>query len=97
MEEVRLLHRWLTEGGTRLVNGKREPEIHMAAGQVERWRIVNAASARYVRLSVGGRPFALIGTDGVERIIEIQLDENERKMFNTSVEHVKELVKVVKM
>jgi FtsP/CotA-like multicopper oxidase with cupredoxin domain len=52
------------EGSTRLVNGKREPEIHMAAGQVERWRIVNAASARYVRLSVGGRPFAIIGTDG---------------------------------
>ena len=40
---------------------------------------------------------AVLGTGGVERIIEIQLDENERKMFNTSVEHVKELVKVVKM
>ena len=52
------------EGSTRLVNGRREPEIRMAAGQVERWRIVNAASARYVRLSVGGRPFAIIGTDG---------------------------------
>ena len=32
--------------------------------QVERWRIVNASSARYVRLSLGGRPFAIIGTDG---------------------------------
>ena len=52
------------EGSTRLVNGRREPVIHMAAGQMERWRIVNAASARYVRLSVGGRPFAIIGTDG---------------------------------
>jgi FtsP/CotA-like multicopper oxidase with cupredoxin domain len=52
------------EGGTRLVNGRREPDIRMAAGQMERWRIVNAASARYVRLSVGGRPFAIIGTDG---------------------------------
>jgi len=52
------------EGSTRLVNGRQEPEIRMAAGQVERWRIVNAASARYVRLSVGGRPFAIIGTDG---------------------------------
>jgi len=52
------------EGNTRLVNGRREPEIRMAAGQMERWRIVNAASARYVRLSVGGRPFAIIGTDG---------------------------------
>jgi FtsP/CotA-like multicopper oxidase with cupredoxin domain len=52
------------EGSTRLVNGRREPDIRMAAGQMERWRIVNAASARYARLSVGGRPFAIIGTDG---------------------------------
>jgi FtsP/CotA-like multicopper oxidase with cupredoxin domain len=52
------------EGNTRLVNGKKEPELTIAAGQVERWRIVNAASARYVRLSIGGRPFAILGTDG---------------------------------
>jgi len=52
------------EGNTRLVNGRQEPEIQMAAGQMERWRIVNAASARYVRLSVGGRPFQIIGTGG---------------------------------
>jgi FtsP/CotA-like multicopper oxidase with cupredoxin domain len=52
------------QGNTRLVNGKKEPELTIAAGQVERWRIVNAASARYVRLSIGGRPFTLIGTDG---------------------------------
>ena len=52
------------QGSTRLVNGKKEPELTIAAGQVERWRVVNAASARYVRLSIGGRPFTLIGTDG---------------------------------
>lgn len=52
------------EGSTRLVNGRQEPEIRMAAGHIERWRIVNAASARYVRLSVGGRPFRIIGTGG---------------------------------
>lgn len=52
------------QGSTRLVNGRQEPELTIAAGQVERWRIVNASSARYVRLSIGGRPFALIGTDG---------------------------------
>ena len=61
---------WLIEhhdgrqGSTRLVNGRREPELRIAAGQVERWRIVNASSARYVRLSIGGRPFTLIGSDG---------------------------------
>jgi len=52
------------QGSTRLVNGKREPELAIAAGQVERWRIVNASSARYVRLSIGGKPFTVIGTDG---------------------------------
>ena len=52
------------QGSRRLVNGRQEPELAMAAGQVERWRIVNASSARYVRLSMGGRPFVLLGTDG---------------------------------
>jgi FtsP/CotA-like multicopper oxidase with cupredoxin domain len=52
------------EGNIRLVNGRQEPEIRMAAGQIERWRFVNAASARYVRLSVGGRPFRIIGSGG---------------------------------
>jgi FtsP/CotA-like multicopper oxidase with cupredoxin domain len=51
-------------GSTRLVNGRREPELTIAAGQVERWRIVNAASARYLRLSIGDRPFTILGTDG---------------------------------
>src|SRR5687767_14143218 len=40
---------------------------------------------------------ALIGTDGVERIIEIEMDDSERKMFQRSVDHVKELVATVKM
>ena len=52
------------EGDVRLVNGRAEPELAMAAGQVERWRVVNASSARYIRLSVGGAPFRIIGTDG---------------------------------
>src|SRR5918992_913396 len=42
------------QGGTRLMNGKSEPELTMAAGHIERWRIINASSARYVRLSIGG-------------------------------------------
>ena len=52
------------EGDVRLVNGRQEPELTIAAGQIERWRVVNASSARYVRLSIGGRPFHIIGTDG---------------------------------
>ena len=39
----------------------------------------------------------VLGTEGVERVIEIELDAAERKLFNTSVEHVKELVKAVKI
>jgi FtsP/CotA-like multicopper oxidase with cupredoxin domain len=52
------------QGDARLVNGKREPVLKIAAGQVERWRVVNASSARYVRLSIGGASFQILGTDG---------------------------------
>ncbi len=52
------------EGDVRLVNGRQEPELEIAAGQIERWRIVNAANTRFVRLSIGARPFSIIGTDG---------------------------------
>jgi len=52
------------EGDVRLVNGEQEPELEIAAGQIERWRIVNAANTRFVRLSIGGRPFTIVGSDG---------------------------------
>src|SRR5207248_10782068 len=52
------------EGDVRLVNGEQEPELEIAAGQVERWRIVNAANTRFVRLSIGGRAFTVLGSDG---------------------------------
>jgi FtsP/CotA-like multicopper oxidase with cupredoxin domain len=52
------------EGDVRLINGEQEPELTIAAGQVERWRIINASSARYVRLSIGGATFRIVGTDG---------------------------------
>jgi malate dehydrogenase len=39
----------------------------------------------------------VLGTGGVEKVIEIELDDAERKMFQTSVDHVKELVKAVKL
>jgi len=52
------------EGQVTLINGRTQPELDIAAGQTERWRIVNACSSRYVRLSLGGRPFRVIGADG---------------------------------
>jgi malate dehydrogenase len=39
----------------------------------------------------------VLGKDGVERVIEVELDGNERRMFQTSVDHVKELVAAVKI
>jgi FtsP/CotA-like multicopper oxidase with cupredoxin domain len=52
------------EGDTLLINGKEQPLLAMSAGQTERWRLINASSARYVLLHLGGRPFRIIGTDG---------------------------------
>jgi len=52
------------EGKVLVINGHSETEYVIGAGQVERWRIVNACGARYVRLSLGGRPFRIIAGAG---------------------------------
>ncbi|MFL5787730.1 MAG: multicopper oxidase family protein [Flavisolibacter sp.] len=52
------------QGNTLLINGKEKPVIDIAAGQMERWRFINSSSARYFNLSLGGREFKIIGTDG---------------------------------
>jgi FtsP/CotA-like multicopper oxidase with cupredoxin domain len=71
------------EGDTLLINGKENPVIHMHAGQTERWRFINASSARYFRLYFGGRPFKIIGTDGgllekPREVTELLLTPGER-------------------
>jgi FtsP/CotA-like multicopper oxidase with cupredoxin domain len=43
------------EGEVLLVNGVLEPEMQIATGQVERWRLVNTTSARFF-----GCPWAII-------------------------------------
>jgi FtsP/CotA-like multicopper oxidase with cupredoxin domain len=63
------------EGDIRLINGKAEPQLTIAAGQTERWRIINASSARYIRFSLGGATFRIIGTDG--GLIEAPIDVTE--------------------
>ncbi len=40
---------------------------------------------------------AIVGTKGVEKIIEVELDAKEKEAFGISVQHVKELVAAVKM
>jgi len=52
------------EGDTLLVNGKQNAVINMHAGQTERWRFINASSAKYFRLFLSGKPFKIIATDG---------------------------------
>jgi len=63
------------EGSVLVINGRSEPDYEIAAGQVERWRIVNACGARYVRLSLGGRPFRIMGGDGGLRTDALTVDE----------------------
>jgi len=39
----------------------------------------------------------VLGAGGVERILEVELNPEERKMFDASVEHVKTLVEQIKL
>ena len=38
-----------------------------------------------------------IGAGGVERVIEVKMDADERKLFDASVEHVRTLVAQIKL
>lgn len=52
------------QGDTLLINGKVDSVINMHAGQIERGRFINASSARYFKLHLGGKEFKILGTDG---------------------------------
>jgi FtsP/CotA-like multicopper oxidase with cupredoxin domain len=52
------------EGNTLLVNGQVKPTIKARAGLRQRWRIVNAAKARFYQLAMDNASFTLIGVDG---------------------------------
>lgn len=70
------------EGQFVLINGQRQPVITQSA-PMERWRIWNACSARYLRLALPGHTLTLVGTDGglLERglgLEEILLAPGER-------------------
>jgi suppressor of ftsI len=50
--------------GELLVNGQKVPVHAMTPGATQRWRIINATADRYLRLSLDGHRFAVVGTDG---------------------------------
>jgi bilirubin oxidase len=52
------------EGNYVLVNGQYRPTLAINPGQSQRWRILNATNARYLRLALDQHTFTLIGTDG---------------------------------
>jgi FtsP/CotA-like multicopper oxidase with cupredoxin domain len=71
------------EGETLLLNGREGLVINMHAGQTERWRFINSASARYFRLHLSGKKFNILATDGgllsnLKEVSEILLVPGER-------------------
>jgi len=51
------------EGELVLVNGQSRPQLTAQPGVRERWRVVNACVARYLRLRLDGQDLRLIGID----------------------------------
>lgn len=51
-------------GNTLLVNGRRDVTVPARAGEWSMFRIVNTASARYMRVELEGHTFLVVGTDG---------------------------------
>ncbi len=52
------------QGEALLVNGSRLPVHTVRPGTTQRWRILNATSANYLRLALEGHTLTLVGTDG---------------------------------
>lgn len=52
------------EGPVSIVNGRSNATLAIRAGQRQRWRIINAGSARFYRLALAGHRFTVIGSDG---------------------------------
>jgi len=53
------------EGSTVMVNGQVNPVLTIRPGQVQRWRVLNACNARFLKLSLeGGHTLHVVGTEG---------------------------------
>ena len=65
------------EGDVLFVNGQVGPSLPIRSGQLQRWRVVNVAAARFFRLSLTGHTLLHVGSDGglFERPVEVsQID-----------------------
>jgi FtsP/CotA-like multicopper oxidase with cupredoxin domain len=56
------------------VNGQREPIIHMRPGEVQRWRMIDAAHENNFRLALDGHVLHAIAYDGIQAS---QIDHHE--------------------
>lgn len=52
------------EGDVVFVDGQRSPAITIAAGEVQRWRVINASAARVYRLALSDGTMLHVGSDG---------------------------------
>ncbi len=64
MEEVLLKKINGREGNTLLVNGREMPTMYVKSGEPVRWRMVNIANTRFMRVVVPGHKLTRIGGDG---------------------------------
>ena len=63
------------EGQLVLVNGQARPAFTARPGERERWRIVNACAARFVRLRLDGQDLDLLGIDSGAQAEPRRVDE----------------------
>lgn len=71
------------EGNIVMVNGQVNPRLTIKKGQVQRWRVLNACTARFFKLSLQGHSMYVIGTDGgllraPYRVTSVLLSPGER-------------------
>jgi FtsP/CotA-like multicopper oxidase with cupredoxin domain len=62
------------EGDVIFVNGQVMPTLEIRAGEVQRWRVINASAGRYYRLALPGHTLTHVGSDGglFERPVEVE-------------------------
>ena len=63
------------EGTLVLVNGQATPVLEARPGDRERWRVVNACSARYLSLRLDGRRVQLLGRDSGRLALPLEVED----------------------